>query len=225
MTGSRARRRRSSYGNSLPQAWVEFGLPEKTRINIVRVMAHLGTGVEYALHCLLWLVDPNSGHPSSRDLAELQGVSPTFLAKIFPKLEKAGLVVAAAGLRGGYRLAREPQRISVLDVADAVEGRKPLFDCQEVRSRCAIFDGSPPRWATAGICGIHAVMLRAERSMRAELQRTTLADLAAGVEKKMPAPFPAEVKIWFEDRIGRRIEARARAAEPAPSRRGRRRAG
>jgi len=172
-------------------------------------MAHLGSSVEYALHCLLWLVDPASGQPSSRDLAELQGVSPSFLAKIFPKLEKAGIVGAAPGVKGGYRLGREPAKISVLDVVDAVEGRKPLFDCQNVRTRCAVFQDGPPRWASSGVCGIHAVMLRAEQSMRQELARTSLADLAAGLGTKMPASFPAEVQMWFEGRVGQRLEARS----------------
>ncbi len=174
-------------------------------------MAHLGSSVEYALHCLLWLADPASGQPSSRDLAELQGLSPSFLAKIFPKLEKAGIVTATAGLRGGYRLGRDPGDISVLDVVDAVEGSKPLFDCQEIRGRCAVFGDKPPTWATSGVCGIHAVMLRAEQSMRRELANATLADLAAGVDKKMPKGFPAEVQVWFEGRVGKRIEAKAGA--------------
>ena len=181
-------------------------------------MAHLGSSVEYALHCLLWLADPASGQPSSRDLAELQGLSPSFLAKIFPRLEKAGIVIAAAGLRGGYRLGRAPSDISVLDVVDAVEGAKPLFDCQEIRGRCAVFADKPPTWATSGVCGIHAVMLRAEQSMRRELASTSLADLAAGFGNKMPASFPAEVQVWFEGRVGKRIEARTgidRCANPA----------
>ena len=93
-------------------------------------MAHLGSSVEYGLHCLLWLVDPMAGPASSRDLAELQGVSPSFIAKIFPRLEKAGIVEASEGVRGGYRLARPANEITVLDVVDAIEGKKPLFDCQ-----------------------------------------------------------------------------------------------
>jgi Rrf2 family protein len=175
-------------------------------------MAHLGSSVEYALHCLLWLVDPASGQPSSRDLAEMQGLSPSFLAKVFPKLEKAGIVAAASGLRGGYRLARTPARISVLDVVDAVEGEKPLFECQEIRGRCAVFGDRPPAWATSGVCGIHAVMLRAEQSMRRELASTSLADLATGFGRKMPPEFPAEVRVWFEGRVGKRIEAKASSA-------------
>ena len=100
-------------------------------------MAHLTSRVEYGIHCLLWLVDAGDRQPSSRDLAELQGISPSFLAKIFPRLEKAGIVDAVPGLRGGYRLAKAPAAITVLDIVDAIEGDKPLFECQEIRTRCA----------------------------------------------------------------------------------------
>lgn len=171
-------------------------------------MAFIGTGVEYGLHCLLWLVERPSGPPSSRDLAELQGISPSFVAKILPKLEKAGILTVSEGLRGGYRLARPADRISVLDVVDAIEGEKPLFDCQQIRGRCALFGGKVPEWATGGVCGIHAVMLRAERSMRDELARTTLADLARTVIRKAPDGFGGEIQAWLSIRAAGRKRPR-----------------
>ena len=172
-------------------------------------MAHITSSVEYGIHCLLWLVDPDSGQPSSRDLAELQGISPSFVAKIFPKLEKAGIVKAAEGVRGGYRLARAPGEITVLDVVDAIEGDKPLFDCQEIRDRCAVFDNAAPKWATAGVCAIHAAMLRAEQAMRESLAQETLAGLAAVVERKAPKTFPVEVRQWLGGRLQGRTAGRA----------------
>ncbi len=175
-------------------------------------MAYIGTGVEYALHCLLWIAVPLEQRPSSRDLAELQGVSPTYVAKIFQKLEKAGIVEATDGIRGGYRLARPPEAVTVLDVVDAVEGRKALFDCQEVRGRCALFDGKPPAWATRGVCGIHAIMIRAETLLREELAQTTLAALSAGfTARRLPADFPGKVQAWFADRQAGREQARLSA--------------
>ncbi len=172
-------------------------------------MAHITSSVEYGLHCLLWLADPGCGQPSSRDLAELQGISPSFLAKIFPKLEKAGIVVAAEGVRGGYRLARAPAEITVLEVVDAIEGNKPLFDCREIRGRCAVFSDDAPGWATAGVCSIHAVMLRAERAMRDSLAEETLAGLAAGVKRKAPAEFEGAVRGWLHARADTRGTRRA----------------
>ncbi|MGE0485675.1 MAG: Rrf2 family transcriptional regulator [Gammaproteobacteria bacterium] len=170
-------------------------------------MAHLTSSVEYALHCLLWLAD-NDTPASSRDLAELQGISPSFVAKILPRLEKAGIVASTGGVRGGYRLARPAAAISFLDVVDAVEGAKPLFECQEIRARCALFDDGAPGWATRGVCGIHAVMLEAERAMRDALAAHSLADVAGRVARKAPASFEAEVRTWFD----RRHAARPRGA-------------
>ena len=171
-------------------------------------MAHLGSGVEYAVHSLLLLDRPLAQPASSRDLAEMQGVSPSFLAKIFPKLEKAGLVVASEGVRGGYALARDAAEITVLDVVDAVEGNKPLFECQQIRGRCALFKDNPPAWLTKGVCSVHAVMLRAEKIMRDELARTTIRSLTEEVATKTPAEFAVQVQAWFAGRIDAREQTR-----------------
>ncbi|HWJ70651.1 MAG TPA: Rrf2 family transcriptional regulator [Sphingobium sp.] len=186
--------------------------------SIVAIMAYIGAGVEYALHCLLWIAGPLEQPPSSRDLAEMQGVPLAFLKKILSKLEKAGIVEASGGIRGGYRLARPPKRISVLDVVDAVEGHKPLFDCQEIRGRCALFEGKPPAWSMRGVCGIHAVMLRAEKAMRENLAKTSLISLAGSAPSKGP-DMSGQVRDWFADRYAAREDARiAGMRAPASSR-------
>jgi Rrf2 family protein len=167
-------------------------------------MAHLTSSVEYGIHCLLWLVGAEDTSMSSRELAELQGVSPSFVAKIFPKLEKAGIVAANDGVRGGYRLARPASEITFLEIVDAIEGHKPLFDCQEVRARCAVFGGDAPGWATAGTCAVHGVMLGAEKAMRDALARQTLGSVASNFTRKAPASFFADVESWVGDHTGRR---------------------
>ena len=162
-------------------------------------MSLYGASMEYGLHCLLYLVDPPSGvTPSSRDLAEFQGVSPSYVAKLFTQLEKAGLVSSSEGTSGGYQLARPVDEITVLDVADALEGGKPLFQCREVRDRCVL--GSAASASRRGVCAIHAVMLEGERRMREALAETTLADIAAKVAGKLPPRRVAEQKRWFEQR-------------------------
>ena len=172
-------------------------------------MAHITAGVEYGLHCLLWLANSPEVPLSSRDLAEFQGVSPSFLAKVFPKLEKAGIVSASEGIKGGYLLARQPGDITVLEVVDAIEGTKPLFDCQDIRGRCAVYRERPPSWATKGVCAIHAVMLRAEKAMRDSLASQTLADIASVLDRKAPPEFSEDVRRWLADR------ANSRARGPA----------
>jgi Rrf2 family protein len=172
-------------------------------------MAFWGTSVEYSLHCLIWLVNEPAMPVSSRELAEMQGISVSFVAKLLPRLERAGIVHSVGGISGGYRLRRPAAEITVLSVIDAVEGRKPLFDCQNVRSRCILFGGSPPDWSTDGMCSIHAVMLKAEAMLREELSRTTLADLA-GRANWAPG-FTEDARRWFSSRSAARETARLAA--------------
>jgi Rrf2 family protein len=170
-------------------------------------MSHISSGVEYALHCLLFLVDqpPEAPAVGVRDLAELQGVSSDFVAKLFTKLRKAGVIVATEGANGGFRLARSPGKITVLDVTDAIDGKKSLFDCKEIRSRCAVFDDSPPMWAGRGVCSIHAVMLEAEQRVRETLAAHSLADLSSRVKSKTSVAYGKKVANWLENRTLIRI--------------------
>jgi Rrf2 family protein len=182
-----------------------------TDASLARGFSFYGVSVEYGLHCVLWLAGSDVERASSRDLADLQGVPAATTAKIMPKLEKAGIVDSRDGIAGGYSLSRLPQDITVLDVVDAIEGGKRLFDCREVRRGCPLFAGKPPAWATDGVCGIHAVMLRAENRMRADLARTSVADLAAGV--RQPPKFEAQVASWLRDRGTSRNAARIAAVK------------
>lgn len=172
-------------------------------------MSLYGASVESGLHCLLYLVDPpDGGQPSSKDLAEFQGVSPSSVAKLFTQLEKAGIVTSAEGVRGGYRLARPAERISVLDVVDALEGDKPLFQCRNIRENCVLYADDKPQWSTRGVCAIHQIMLTAEQSMRTELDGRTLADLARTVSDKLPASQLDDTVEWFRERRVQRRRAR-----------------
>lgn len=165
-------------------------------------MSHISVGVEYGLHCLLYISGPPIGvtEASVRDMAELQGLSVEFVAKLFTKLRRAGLTEATEGKNGGFRLARPADQISVLDVVHAIDGARSLFECREIRDRCAVFEGHAPRWATAGVCSIHAVMLEAEKRMREVLSSETLADLAGRVDIKAPRSYGAKIVHWIEDR-------------------------
>ncbi len=170
-------------------------------------MAYYGAGVEYALHTLLNLsLAPSATAPSARDLAEFQRLPLAFMRKLLTQLEKAGLVSGSEGVRGGWKLARAPDAITTLDVADAVQGREPLFECREIRAHCALWaEGAAPRAATSGTCAIHAVMLSAEAAMRRELAQRTLADIAGQVSAKASATAATTITAWFTDRYaGRR---------------------
>jgi Rrf2 family protein len=58
---------------------------------------------------------------STKDLADLYGLPEQTLAKTLQHLAKAGLLQSRQGAEGGYRLARNPREVSVLDVIRAAE--------------------------------------------------------------------------------------------------------
>lgn len=165
-------------------------------------MAYITVSVEYGIHCLLWFVDNPDRSLSSRELAELQGISPSFLAKILPRLEKAGIVNSNEGIRGGYRLALPAEKITFLSIIDAIEGYKPLFECHEVRQRCAVFEkDNPPDWAVSDVCSIHKVILQAEKAMRDIFANQTLADVASRICQIAPNDFYRDVSSWIDKKI------------------------
>jgi len=171
-----------------------------------------GSSAEYALHCLLFLVPLPEGQAlSTGDLASAQGVSPSLVAKLFTRLQQAGLVRAQEGVRGGFSLARPAESITMLEVVDAAEGRKTLFDCKEIRGKCLLFGGCAPDWATRGLCDINAAMIAAERAMRAELGGRTLADLARRVAAKMDPDFAEKSAQWLGERASRRTRPERQA--------------
>jgi Rrf2 family protein len=57
-----------------------------------------------------------------REIAEAQKIPASFLTQILLKLKGAGLVLSTRGSSGGYRLAREPEQISLIDILRVVDG-------------------------------------------------------------------------------------------------------
>lgn len=173
-------------------------------------MALYSAGVEYGIHCLLYLADEKGDgrEASVRNLAELQGVPPELLAKVFTRLAKAGLVAATEGVRGGFRLARPADEISVLDIVRAIDGDKQIFECRDVRARCALFnEGCPvPDWAQVGPCSIHAVMMQAQMRMEESLAQTTVLDLVRRVARKAPPEFGEQVLRWMNEHQDGKVE-------------------
>ncbi|MDA1076283.1 MAG: Rrf2 family transcriptional regulator [Proteobacteria bacterium] len=175
-------------------------------------MALFGSGVEIGLHLTVMLASIRADDcPSVKELAGFQGVSQTFAAKLFTRLEKAGIVESVEGSRGGFRLKRDAASISALEVIDAIEGHKPIFTCREIRGRCVLFDDQVPTWAATGVCDIHKLMIEAEQSMRKTLAGRSLQDIASAVGAKMPVQTAQEAITWFDQtQTGRGVVRTAR---------------
>ncbi len=139
----------------------------------------LGDGVEQAIHSATMLAAlPDGGVLSAAALAEFHGVSTSYLLKHLQALSRTGIALTVPGPKGGYRLAKDAAKITLLDVVLAVEGPEPAFRCKEIRQN----GPNPlPQEKFKAPCQINAAMLRAERVYRNELRKITLADLITQV--------------------------------------------
>ena len=156
-------------------------------------------GIEYALHCLLYMVDMPSGKTVGiKDLAAYQGVSETYLSKVYTKLKKSGIVKSIPGVNGGYELARKPEAITFLNIVEAVEGTSPLFQCAEIRQNEILLDkDNLPDTHTKCPCIIKVVMLEAEDQMKQYLHNKSLAWLHDQVKNKLPDEERQATIDWF----------------------------
>ena len=158
-------------------------------------------GVEYALHCLLYLTDRPAGKSVGiKDLATYQGVSETYLSKVFTKLKKSGIVKSIPGVNGGYELARPAENISFWDVIEAIEGSASFFQCAEIRQNEILLDkNNLPDSYTKCPCLIKVVMQDAEDKMKDFLKEKTLHWLQNQVNGKIPEGHAKATKEWFAE--------------------------
>jgi Rrf2 family protein len=104
---------------------------------------------DYALRAVIYLsrLGPNERAATSQ-IAQIQHIPPSFLAKIVSQLSVAGLLQTSRGARGGVSLAKSPQDITLLDVVEAIDGPILLNECVGCGVVCSFGESCPmkPVW-------------------------------------------------------------------------------
>ena len=151
-----------------------------------------GATATHALRALAHLAgNDGDGALLGRELAREVGVPPHYLSKLLAVLARAGILSASRGVRGGYRLARSPAEIRLIEIVEPFEGKR-------VRPGCLLSPDHPCRDDAA--CSAHGAWSEAKAAYTTFLETTTLADIQGG--HAVPA------------RGARRSSARHRAAAP-----------
>src|SRR5438552_12773282 len=77
----------------------------------------------YAIHALVFMAAQKQNRPvASHHIAKAQGIPERFLLKVLKPLVSARVLISIKGPNGGYRLARAPSDITMLDIVEAVDG-------------------------------------------------------------------------------------------------------
>ena len=91
----------------------------------------LSTKGRYAVTAMMEIAMRDGGGPVTlADISNIQGISNSYLEQLFAQLRKNGLVKGVRGPRGGYRLARDPEAITVADIITAVDEKIETMACK-----------------------------------------------------------------------------------------------
>ena len=120
---------------------------------------------EYALRAAVWLArDPRRPETADQMAGQIK-VPRRYLHKVLQDLARAGLVRSQSGPGGGYALVRDPAKITILDVVNAVAPFARIRHCPL---------GLP---AHQQLCPLHAELDRTYAATEAALARVTIAQL------------------------------------------------
>lgn len=132
-------------------------------------MLRLSKKIEYAILAMQYMASHGSEKATAKELSEELNISFEFLSKALQSLMKAGLAESIQGIKGGYRLARPPEEISVADVITAMENRIGIVECiQKGKDGCG----------RAEDCTIRIPMVHLQKKIETIFDSTTIAELA-----------------------------------------------
>jgi Rrf2 family protein len=156
----------------------------------------ISTRSEYGIRVLLALARAEDHGPVSlTTIARTERLPHAYLEQLVADLRRAGLVTATRGQAGGYRLAREPEQISLATAIRILDGPLLEMPCAGVESA--------ERCARPEPCSVHEVYERLFESIDATLGAMTVGELAERAASAGGPPYSPDVR--------RRIRAAAEA--------------
>ena len=101
----------------------------------------------YGLRILLDVAQHESDKSprSIRDIANAQGISGAFISRLVVPMKRAGLIRSLRGIGGGFRLAKSPDNISILDIMNTLDGPVSLLKCISTPKTCSRHACCPSR--------------------------------------------------------------------------------
>ncbi len=142
-----------------------------TRVEEV-IWLKISTKGRYALRLLIDLCEnQGDGFVALKDIAARQDISKKYLEQIVPALTGDGMLKTSRGFQGGYRLAREPEDISVGEILRLTEGSLAPVAC---------LDGGPNECPRCADCLTLPVWQGLERVINDYLNGVSLRDVIDG---------------------------------------------
>jgi len=116
---------------------------------------------------------PDGSRAVIPDIADRQDIPQVFLAKIVPRLAKAGLLQTYRGVSGGVTLGQPAETINMRQIIEAVEGPLVLNRCSTGPDRCSRYE----------VCPIADIWCEAQAELDRRLDSVLLSDLVTRAQE------------------------------------------
>lgn len=144
---------------------------------------------EYAVRAIIEiaLTETEQKPAQVREIASRQAIPERFLEQVMAALKKAGLIESIRGAQGGYRLAKHPEKITLADIIQAIEGPMQVMECLAE-------DFDNPKCNQADLCAVRDVWKSVQSALLEALDSITLAKLTSkykGLNNSKYAKYPS----------------------------------
>ena len=144
-------------------------------------MLKLTKKADYGLIALRHLASIPGSTASAKYIADAYHLPVPLLAKVLQLLTRGGILQSLPGTNGGYKLARDANRISALEVVRAIDGPVILTHCFTEHGTCDQSDN----------CTVREPLRRVHEAILDLLNKFTITDLAESPAAKLtPLPVP-----------------------------------
>jgi len=124
---------------------------------------------DYAIRCVLYLSKKEETIVMVDEISQAMSIPKSFLAKILQKLSKAAVVKSFRGVKGGFRLAKKPEQVNLLDIIEAIEGATAMNRCALDSAVCTF----------SNTCTVHPVWVNLRNMVEDSLRKTDFRALSS----------------------------------------------
>lgn len=139
-----------------------------SRESLRKPMFRLNKLTDYGIVLMTYVAsNPQSSLHTAREMVSGTQMHAATVGKIVRELVEHGLLISHRGMKGGYSLARPPEKISVADIIDALEGPIAFTECSSTPGCCELEPS----------CTVRSNSQVINRALRRTLEEIRLTDL------------------------------------------------
>ncbi len=119
---------------------------------------------DYAVRTVLYLAREGNRIANVTEVAHAMHIPKSFLAKILQRLTKSNILISSRGVKGGFKLAKKPSEISLLDILLSIQGEAAINLCVIDSKKCKL----------SATCSVHPVWVDIRKEVEKRLQKHTI---------------------------------------------------